>query len=204
MEVSVTLATLDSLPADDLAQPSPSIQAPAADPERLRAFVTGHLAFVYRSLRRLGLAEADAEDAAQQVMVVASQKLEQILPGREQAFLFSTAMNVASRVRRARGRRREIAADAVAEPSDPHPGPDEIIDHARARALLDHILDGMPMDLRAVFVLFEIEELSMRQIADALELAPGTVASRLRRAREHFQQERRRIEARRAFRGAQR
>lgn len=174
------------------------------DAERLRAFVTAHIGFVYRTLRRLGLPEADAEDATQQVMVVASGKLEQILPGREQAFLFSTAAHIAARSRRSRGRRREVGEEVAGERQDPSPGPDEVIDQARARALLDDLLDTMPDDLRAVFVLYEIEELSMREIADALDVPAGTVASRLRRAREHFQQERRRLEARRGFRGAER
>ena len=44
----------------------------------------------------------------------------------------------------------------------------------------------MPLDLRTVFVLFELEELTMAEIAELLGLAPGTVASRLRRARQDY------------------
>jgi RNA polymerase sigma-70 factor, ECF subfamily len=73
-----------------------------------------------------------------------------------------------------------------AEPTerpDPDPGPDELVDRDRARAALDAILAAMPLELRAVFVLYELEQLTMAEIAALLELPPGTVASRLRRAR---------------------
>ncbi|MDX2091773.1 MAG: sigma-70 family RNA polymerase sigma factor [Kofleriaceae bacterium] len=63
------------------------------------------------------------------------------------------------------------------------PSPAEVADRQRARAVLDRILDAMDDDLRAVFVLYELEELTMSEIANTLELTPGTVASRLRRAR---------------------
>jgi RNA polymerase sigma-70 factor (ECF subfamily) len=51
-------------------------------------------------------------------------------------------------------------------------------------------------DLRTVFVLHDIEGLTMAEIADALALNPGTVASRLRRAREDFNRRVTRAEAR--------
>jgi RNA polymerase sigma-70 factor (ECF subfamily) len=60
------------------------------------------------------------------------------------------------------------------------------MDRERARDLLDRVLDEMDLDLRVVFVLYELEEMTMADIASSLELAPGTVASRLRRARADF------------------
>jgi hypothetical protein len=54
----------------------------------------------------------------------------------------------------------------------------------------------MPIELRSVFTLFELEQMTMLQIAGLLELPQGTVASRLRRARELFADQRSRIEAR--------
>jgi len=67
------------------------------------------------------------------------------------------------------------------------------IDDRRARALLDALLASMPLDLRTVFVLYELEELTMAEIARALDLPAGTVASRLRRAREAFEELSRRV-----------
>jgi RNA polymerase sigma-70 factor (ECF subfamily) len=60
------------------------------------------------------------------------------------------------------------------------------------------------MDLRAVFVLFELEEMPTAEIAEALELPTGTVASRLRRAREEFRRIAARVQAREAFCGGKR
>ena len=176
------------------AAPPPPASGPA--PARIRALVTEHFGFVWRSLVRLGVPRADAEDAVQQVFIVASQKVADIEPGRERAFLFGTALRIASRARRTAQRRREVLDDEPGDRVDPEPTADEQLDRARARAELDAILDGMPIELRAVFVLFELEQVTMAEIATLLDLPPGTVASRLRRAREHFQAAARRHAAR--------
>jgi RNA polymerase sigma-70 factor (ECF subfamily) len=172
------------------------------DPARLRGMVDANLDFIWRSLRRLGVSANDADDCAQQVFMVAARRLDSIREGSERAFLFSTAMRVASDARRARMRRREVPSDDdLPERSDPGPSPDEIVDRQRARALLDEVLEAMPMDLRAVFVLFELEELGTPEIAKLLEIPVGTAASRLRRAREEFQTIVGRMRARRKIEG---
>jgi RNA polymerase sigma-70 factor (ECF subfamily) len=61
-----------------------------------------------------------------------------------------------------------------------------LLDERRRLELLDGLLARLPEDLAEVFVLFELEELTMAEIARLLDLPPGTVASRLRRARERF------------------
>lgn len=173
--------------------------ARAAD-ARLRALVEGQYDFIWRSLRRLGVPDTDADDCSQQVFLVASRKLDDIEPGCERSFLFSTALRVASDARRSRQRRREVFED-VEEPRDSAPNPEQVAEQKRARALLDEVLDSLPMDLRAVFVLFELEELPSADIAEVLAIPIGTVASRLRRAREEFQRIVARLKAREAFDG---
>jgi RNA polymerase sigma-70 factor (ECF subfamily) len=54
--------------------------------------------------------------------------------------------------------------------------------------MLDRVLGQMEVDLRTVFVLHEFEELNMSEIAGVLEIPRGTVASRLRRARQEFRE----------------
>ncbi len=155
---------------------------------RLRVLFEAHFDFVWRSVRRLGVDAGAADDAAQEVFVVASRRLDDIEPGKERAFLFGTAMRVAADARRARARKPAVAdPDAVDRAPDESASMDDIADRARARALLDAILDEMELELRAVFVLYELEEMTMAEIASCLELAPGTVASRLRRARDDWQ-----------------
>jgi RNA polymerase sigma-70 factor (ECF subfamily) len=66
--------------------------------------------------------------------------------------------------------------------------------------VLDALLEAMPFDLRSVFVLYEIEEMTMADIARTLGVPAGTVASRLRRARETFETLSRRAQAQSAAR----
>jgi RNA polymerase sigma-70 factor (ECF subfamily) len=155
--------------------------------ERLATVVEQHADFVWRSLRRLGVTQSQADDATQEVFIVAAQKLERIELGRERAFLYGVAMNVAAHARRARARSREVAGEeeTLAAP-DKAPDPEMRLADAQARAQLDRVLDALSEELRAVFVLFELEELTMIDIARLLDMPAGTVASRLRRAREEF------------------
>jgi RNA polymerase sigma-70 factor, ECF subfamily len=174
-------------PRSEGAAGRPALRISKEDRARLSDIVSDHFDFIWRSLRRLGVPGPDADDCAQQVFWVAARKLTSISEGSERAFLFSTALRVASDARRSRGRRREVAEDEATQPCDPGPRPDEAADQKRARELLDEVLGAMPMELRAVFVLFELEEMSTPEIAGLLEIPTGTVASRLRRSREEFQ-----------------
>jgi RNA polymerase sigma-70 factor (ECF subfamily) len=167
----------------------------------LAVFVREHYAPVWRTLRRFGLSESDADDAAQQVFVVVARRFGDIELGRERAFLFRTAMNVASKARRSRRRRPEDADPDCGESPDQGPLADDLVERHRARELLDRLLARMDHDLTAVLVLFEIEGLTMAEIAETLEVPPGTVASRLRRARAELEAQVLRIKARSTHEG---
>jgi len=158
-----------------------------------------HFDFVWRSLRRLGLSDPDADDGTQEVFLVASRKLEQILLGSERQFLFATAVRVASTRRRSLKRRREESLAAVEEQERTEPGPERLTEMSRARRDLQEILDGMSFEQRSAFISFELEEMTVPEIASALGLPVGTVSSRLRSAREHFQNAVERLQAQRAF-----
>jgi RNA polymerase sigma-70 factor (ECF subfamily) len=153
---------------------------------RLREIFSDHFAFVWRVLRRLGLQAADADDAAQSVFIIAAQKRELIEAGKERGFLSAVALRVVLDVRKKTRRRREELSGAV-EMLPMAPTQEQRLEDQEARKILDDILEGMPLDLRAVFVLFELEQLSAPEIAVALDIPVGTVASRLRRARESFE-----------------
>lgn len=167
---------------------------------RFRALIDAHFAFVWRCVRRFGVPPSDADDATQEVFVVAARKLDSLESGREKAFLFATAMRVASTERRTRRRHPEDAADTLDTRSlADQPNAEELAELVEARAYLQEILDGMPVEQSAVFVLAELEETPVREIADLLELPLGTVSSRLRTAREAFAQGVKRFAAREAF-----
>ena len=187
--------------ARPLAEPDADSTLPAEQQARLARLVTEQFAFVWRLLRRIGVSASDADDAAQQVFIAVSQRLRDIREDAERAFLFSTALHVGARARRGRGRKREDFGVELEQHVDPAPSQEELIDRQRAREVLDSMLDEMPLELRVVFVLYEIEQLTSVEIADIVGVPAGTVASRLRRAREDFQARMTRAEARRNFGG---
>jgi len=157
------------------------------DDRRLRAAFEAHFDYVWRLLRRLGVHEAAVDDAAQQVFVTFSAKLSQVVHGKERAFLTGTAFRVASNQRRRERRSHERAdEDPIARAVDPSPSPEELLEAARRREWLDRTLDQLPLDLRAVLVLCELEDLTASEIAALLDIPEGTVKSRLRRARQLF------------------
>ena len=171
----------------------PKTDAPA-DPARLTRLVREHFKGVFRIALRLGVPRAVAEDAAQEVFVILSRKLSSVEVGREKSFLVGTAVRVAANIRRSQRARAvvlEPAGDAQA--ADPGPLPDALMEAREARALLERVLTAMPDEHRTVFVLFEFEGLSQPEIADVVEIPVGTVASRLRRAREIFDAEVRKL-----------
>lgn len=194
MTSSAALRGRPARPASDAAGPTHARE----DEARLRRMLDESFDFIWRSLRRFGLSDDRADDAAQQVFIIASRKLDMIRPDAERSFLFGTAMRVASDMRRSAVARREIAhADPAGDLADTSSSPDDLIDQRRAREMLDGVLHAMEEDLRAVFVLFELEEMPTAEIAALLAIPPGTVASRLRRAREEFEVQIARIQKRR-------
>jgi RNA polymerase sigma-70 factor, ECF subfamily len=154
--------------------------------QRLRRIIEQYLDFMARILRSYGVPESDVDDGVQQVCLVLADKVERIEPNAERSFVFRTSQRIASRIRRTRSRRNEVGEEAAASTVDAL-DPEKIADERRAFDVLGQVLEGLDDDLRDVFILFELEELTMAAIAEILQIPPGTVASRLRRAREQFQ-----------------
>jgi RNA polymerase sigma-70 factor (ECF subfamily) len=154
---------------------------------RLRSAVDAHYDVVWRFLRRMGVPEGVAEDAVQQVLLVFARKLDDVDIDAERSFLLGTALRVASDVRKQHSRLREVSDECAlgGQPSGAVEA-DVELDRRRARKVLDDLLEQLPPDLRSVFVMCDLEELTMSEVAASLAIPPGTVASRLRRAREVF------------------
>lgn len=171
--------------------------APVSSEARFRTMVDANFAFIWRSLRGLGVPAEGVDDAAQHVFWVASQKMGSIAEGSERSFLFGTALGVAANARRARARTREVLdEDTLVALPDHAPDAERVMEMKEARAMLDRVLEAMPDNLRAVFVLFALEGTPTQEIAELLSIPAGTVASRLRRARETFHAIAKRLEAR--------
>jgi RNA polymerase sigma-70 factor (ECF subfamily) len=161
----------------------------AIDPdERIRSLLVSHFDFVWRSLRRLGVQHTSVDDAAQEVFWIAARKLNRIQLGNERAYLFGIALRLASDARRSQARSRILTDHALVEAAiDPEGDVEVLVDQKRARDLLDVVLESLPLELHAVLMLSEGEQLTMAEIASLLGIPLGTVASRLRRARQLFE-----------------
>src|SRR6478609_1799321 len=166
----------------------PSAPTSQLDNARVAEMLRAHFRDVWRIVRRFGVPENGADDAAQDVFIIAARRLSDIAPGSERAFLLASAVRVAANARRALGARRECAEDdSMPEGVDPRPNAEALLDQKRLRQLLDRVLDELTEDLRVCFVLYELEGMSSPEIAELLSIPIGTVASRLRRAREAFE-----------------
>ncbi|MEZ4221189.1 MAG: sigma-70 family RNA polymerase sigma factor [Polyangiaceae bacterium] len=139
--------------------------------------------FVWRALRHLGVRAADLADVTQEVFLVAHRKLPEF-EGRSslRTWLYGICLRTASDYRRKAHIRREVAVDEL---PDQVAEPEQEVDaeRVRLRARLEALLAELDEDKRAVFVLYEIEELSMKDIATLIGVPLQTAYSRLHAAR---------------------
>ena len=170
---------------------------------RLSREAAASFQFIWRTLRRLGVRpDSSVDDAVQRVFEIALNKCESITPGMERAFLFKVAVLVAAEERRGARRQHERMQELTADPQDVDgQSPEALLSERRRREVLDEILDALPLELRTVFILFEVEGMPSHEIAALMGIPVGTAASRLRRAREQFEAQARRIRARLASGG---
>jgi RNA polymerase sigma-70 factor (ECF subfamily) len=162
---------------------SPAPRTPA-EQARLARMIGQDYQPIWRLLRRLGLSPEQAEDGAQQVFLIVAERLRDIREGSERAFAYGSALRVAQGMRR-RGARESLLGDELVAASS-LPAPDELSDQRRALARVDQALSALPLELQSVFVLFELSGFTSPEIAEITGVPLGTVASRLRRAREGF------------------
>jgi RNA polymerase sigma-70 factor (ECF subfamily) len=142
-----------------------------------------HAPFVLRVVRRLGVRASDVEDIAQEVFVIVHRRRADLQPGVSvRSWLFGITRRVVSNYhRQARHKHEEPSSglDSVPVQCDPT----QHIEGTRERALLDRALARLDADKRAVFVLFELESLDMREVATMVGCPLNTAYSRLYAAR---------------------
>ena len=161
--------------------PAAAPPRPEDDQARLARMFAAHHTMVWRTMRRRGLSPGAAADVTQQTFLVAAVRLADIAPDSERAFLLGTALRVSQSLGRKtlRWQLEEDMDQRVADSTS-------VSDERAAVQLCDLALSKVDPDLAEVFVMFELEGLSSPEIAASLEIPLGTVASRLRRAREQF------------------
>jgi RNA polymerase sigma-70 factor (ECF subfamily) len=169
----------------------------AVQPPSLRDLFAMHAPYVWNTLRRLGVPPPDLEDLTHDVFVQVHGHLGAYDPARPvKPWLFGFAYRIASQHRRRAHRRRErhVEPDLIA---DGAAGPEETAVAEQRRRLVIEALQGIDLQRRAVFVLYELDGVSMSEIAHSLEIPANTAYSRLRVAREEFAAAVKRIQARR-------
>jgi RNA polymerase sigma-70 factor (ECF subfamily) len=142
-----------------------------------------HARFVFRVLRGMGVPDAQADDALQDVFLVVHQRLHEFdHRARVSTWLFQIALRVAQGYRRKTRRAREHTPidDQFTLPAQ---SPQERTEAAQIAQRLQTLLDGLDEEKRVVLMLADLEELTVPEIAELTGTPLNTVYTRLRRAR---------------------
>lgn len=152
---------------------------------RFEAVYRSHVRRTWSLLKRLGVPSALLDDASQDVFMVVNRKLDQVKgPDYLRAWLYGIALRVASEYRRRT--KKSQSAPLPENLCDPAPSPARVSE-LRQEVELHLLLDKMDDDKRTVFVLVEIEQLNVPDVAELLDTKLNTVYSRLRLARKQFE-----------------
>jgi RNA polymerase sigma-70 factor, ECF subfamily len=169
--------------------PAQRVPTVEVDRTRLQRIFNDHHATVWRALRRRGLSQEVAEDATQETFLLAAERLDDIREGSERSFLIGTAVRMAHSLGR-KTVRWDLDDEMDQRLSDNRDASD-----ARADIqLCDLVMSKVDPELVEVFALYELEGLTSPEIAELLAIPLGSVASRLRRAREQFRAAAARVE----------
>ena len=156
---------------------------------RFEDIYNDHFAFVWRSVKRLGVRES-MDDVVQQVFIIVYRKLGDF-EGRSsiKTWLYSITRRVVKDHFRTLKRkpRGEPLYDVPADNSQLDPS--ELASRISAHKTLTTILDSLDEEKREVFILAELEEMTVPEIAQTLEINTNTAYSRLRAGRQAFNKE---------------
>jgi RNA polymerase sigma-70 factor, ECF subfamily len=147
-----------------------------------------HAAFLWRTLVNLGVPRHDAQDLCQEVMITVHRRLPDFDGRSLRGWLYGICVRVASDYRRSARVRQEIPHASVPEQTLPADQP-EHVERARDLERARRSLERLSEDKRAAFVLFELEGLTLAEVAEALGAPLQTVYSRIKGAREALRAE---------------
>ncbi|HEY8944442.1 MAG TPA: sigma-70 family RNA polymerase sigma factor [Polyangiaceae bacterium] len=163
-----------------------------AAPERVDTFALPtfadvfreHTRYLWRALLGLGVRPADVDDACQEVLLVVHRRLPEFDGRSLRSWLYAICLRVASDYRRSARVRHEVAVPEIPDSALP-PGQHDSAESRELWGRLLSALDELDEQRRGAFVLYEIEELTLREVAEALKCPLQTAYSRLQSARDH-------------------
>ena len=185
---------MTSVPGADASAPREAVAVPTGRRGDFDAFYREHFRFVWRIVRRLGIDGALIDDVIQDVFLVVHRRLEGF-EGRSTAktWLYGIVRRVVADHRRTRRRKpgHEMPVGSMEDDPDTiasrEQTPQAYVEQTERVQLLHRLLDELDDQKREVFILSELEGLTMAEIGEALDVNANTIASRLRVARREFE-----------------
>jgi RNA polymerase sigma-70 factor (ECF subfamily) len=177
-------------PETEVPAPHGSTKASESLDPTFRQVYAEHFQLVWRGLKRLGVNESLLEDAVQDVFVVVHRRLAEFERRSSlKTWVYGIAVRVAKDYRRTEQRRsRRVQKFAELSKSEPvAQQPSDAAERREANRILHRALGELDDELRAVLVLIEFEQLSVREAAGALNLQPRTCQRRIKKARAEFE-----------------
>ena len=143
--------------------------------------------YVWNALRRFGVPERDLKDVCHDVFIVVYRKWDEYDSDRPlRPWLYGIAYRVASDYNKKASNKRESLSDP--DPPTEQPGVYDKLSKERARDVVMEALQHVDLERRAVFVMSELDGHAMPEVSEALSLPLNTAYSRLRFAREEFEE----------------
>lgn len=184
-------APLSAAQADDSLQPSHT--------EKFSDIVKHHSGYVFRVLRFLGVREADVEDLCQETFIIVHRKLPSYEPRAElRTWIYAIALRIVSDYHKRAYRKREALVERMPELRIPAQQ-EHTLEQRQECELLEKLISTLSDEQRQVFVLYEIEALTMREIAQIVGRPLQTIYSRLQVARKQVENELARLRAKGAL-----
>jgi len=180
------LLGVDASEASHSAMPRP---AAAGFPEIFQQ----HARFLWRTLMNLGVPSREAQDLCQEVMIIVHRRLPDFDGQSLRGWLYGICVRVASDYRRSARARREIPHGEMPESGGAPDQLEQLHQHAERQRLL-RALESVGEDKRAALVLYEVEELTLAEVSEALGVPLQTVYSRIKAARQELRQELTRVQ----------
>jgi RNA polymerase sigma-70 factor (ECF subfamily) len=167
--------------AQPLALPRPGIES---FPEIFQQ----HARFLWRTLMNLGVPSHEAQDLCQEVMLTVHRRLPDFDGRSLRGWLYGICVRHASDYRRSARVRREVPHRELPDPGFDPEQPEQLERSRRLRRVLG-ALDRLNDERRTAFVLYEVEELTLAEISEALGVPLQTAYSRIKSARDTLRHE---------------